>query len=160
MMCIITPGKNENMPQASSINPSQCTFYLAWWLRQSSKWFFTGIQISSGEWGNWMWISRGLSEYIDHTVTVQRNNSGCLSSERWVCLLVFHKYKLTGRSSQDPDIGEMPKLFFFFLVCTYWTASSFEVKLKSCSSHQDLIHMPTYPMKNLYICQVIGKGKK
>lgn len=41
MMFIITPGKNENMPQASCIHPSQRTFYPTWQLKQSNKCFFS-----------------------------------------------------------------------------------------------------------------------
>lgn len=152
MMCTVTPGKNGNIPQASFIQSSQRTFYPAWWLKQSSKCLFgffspgpKCLQENECE-------SHSLRECIDHRATVKRNNS-----KKWDCLLVFHKYKLTIRISQHPVIGKMPFLFFFFSVSTYWTI--LEVKLNFCSAHQDLIHVPTYPIKNVYIYPLVGKGK-
>lgn len=108
MMCTVTPGKNENTPQASFIHPSQCIIYSAWWLKQSSKCFGVfsqGPKCLENKWTECE--SQQLREYIDNRATAKRINS-----EKWDCLLVFHKYKLTSRISQHPDIGKMPKWFF------------------------------------------------
>lgn len=152
-MCSVTPGKNENIPQASFIHPSQCTFYPAWWLKQSSKCFgfFFSQGHSLGEWVNWTWISHSLRECIAHGATVKRINS-----EKWDCLLVFRKDKLTSRISQHPDIGEMPKCFFDICILNsvnLWGKT--KVLFSTPASHS----CACLPYENVYICLLIGKGK-
>lgn len=105
-----------------------------------------------------------LREYIDHRATVKRINS-----EKWACLLVSHKYKLTSRISQYPDIGKMPKCFFDMCILNSvnpWGKTKFLFSTPGSHScaylpYEKCIHLPTlWERENIVLLYCTGEHFK
>lgn len=174
MMCTFTPGKTENIPQASFIHPSLFIFYPAWWLKQSSLLGFFHRDPNASRRTSELNVNITQSQRMYRPQGYYKKNKFWklrlplgLSQVKFAKIVALFSTISTCRISQNPDIGKMPKCFSVMCILNNlggkakFLLSTPGSHSRACLPYEKCIHLPTHwERENIVLLYCMGKHFK